>query len=72
MSERLKRRMRKLYRRYYAECFWGCRTDLEMTRPLLGFVLSRLRSFGGRRGYLDAAKLAEIAKEEGELCSRGS
>ena len=46
-----------LYREYHTRCFWHCPRDLTITEELLPLVVKGLRSHGGRRGFLLAAKL---------------
>jgi hypothetical protein len=47
----------RLFREFYATCFWHCPRDLEITEELVAFVAKGLRTYGGRRGFLLAAKL---------------
>jgi len=48
---------RRLYRQFYAQCFWYLRPDLEVNEDNLPIVIKGLRKHGGRRGFLLADKL---------------
>ena len=55
-----------LYREFHARCFWHSPPDLVITEDLLPFVVKGLRTHGGHRGFLLAAKLqpgARLASE---------
>jgi len=47
----------RLYREFYAQCFWHCPPDLVITEELLPLVVKGLRTYGGRRGFLLAEEL---------------
>jgi hypothetical protein len=49
---------RRLYREGYADCFWHMKPDLEITEETLPMIIQGLRDYGGRREFLEAAKLA--------------
>ncbi len=49
---------RRLYRECYADCFWHMKPDLEITEETLPMIIQGLRDYGGRREFLEAAKLA--------------
>jgi len=51
------REARRIYRRYYAQCFWYLRPDLMPTPADLPEIARGLRQHGGRAGFLLAAKL---------------
>jgi hypothetical protein len=48
---------RRLYREYYARCFWHRPRDLVITEELIPIVAKGLRQHGGRRGFMLAAEL---------------
>ena len=41
----------RLFRQYYAQCFWYLRRDLEVTEESLPLILHGLRTHGGHRGF---------------------
>ena len=45
------------YRDFYAQCFWSCRPDLEITEDKIPMVIRGLRENAGRKGYQIAALL---------------
>ncbi len=47
----------RLFREYYASCFWHCRPDLSITEAHIPLVVDGLRRHGGRKGLLAAARL---------------
>jgi hypothetical protein len=47
----------QLYRECHTQCFWHCPRDLDITENLIPFVVKGLRTHGGRRGFILAAKL---------------
>jgi hypothetical protein len=47
----------QLFREYYAACFWHLRPDLTVTEELLPQIVKGLRTYGGRRGALEADRL---------------
>jgi hypothetical protein len=50
---------RRLYREFYAACFWHLKPELVMTEEIIPIILRGLRTHGGRRGFLAAAQLEE-------------
>jgi len=57
-SEEERARMgQQLFKRYYAQCFWHLRPDLEVTPKLLPLIAQGLRRHGGREGFMEAKKL---------------
>ena len=58
LSEEERARMgQQLFKRYYAQCFWHLRPDLEVTPKLLPLIAQGLRRHGGREGFMEAKKL---------------
>ena len=51
------REARRAFRRYYAQCFWYLREDMEITLADVPEIVRGLRTNGGRQGYLLAARL---------------
>jgi hypothetical protein len=49
---------KRLYREFYSDCFWHLKPDLEITEATLPLIIRGLRDYGGRREFLEAAKLA--------------
>ena len=49
----------RLYREFYARCFWHCPRDLVITEELIPLVVQGLRKNGGRRGFILSAKLRQ-------------
>jgi hypothetical protein len=49
----------QLFREFYAACFWHLRPDLVITEEQLPLVIRGLRTHGGRRGLVAAARLIE-------------
>lgn len=47
----------RLFREYYAQCFWHSPRDLVITEDLIPFVIKGLRANGGRRGFILSAQL---------------
>jgi hypothetical protein len=50
---------RRLYREFYAACFWHLKPDLVVTDEVIPIIVRGLRQHGGRRGLLAAARLQE-------------
>ena len=48
-----------LFREFYASCFWHMKPDLIITEELIPLIIKGLRTHGGRRGLLAAARLKE-------------
>lgn len=57
--ERLKL-ARDLFREFYAQCFWHCPEDLDLTEDHIPMVAKGLRTYGGRRGFILSGKLREV------------
>jgi hypothetical protein len=57
---------RRLYREFYVACFWHRKPDLVVTEDMIPLIIRGLRTHGGRRGLLAAARLAdsEAASDE--------
>jgi len=51
------REARRLFRKFYAQCFWFMRPDLRVTNDDIPELVKGLRQNGGRQGFLLAAKL---------------
>ena len=51
------REARRIFRRFYAQCFWYMRQDMEVTIADIPELVRGLRQNGGRQGFLLAAKL---------------
>ncbi|MEI6147972.1 MAG: hypothetical protein WCS01_02670 [bacterium] len=51
------REARKIFREFYAQCFWFIRPDLRVTINDIPELVRGLRQNGGRQGFLLAAKL---------------
>ncbi|MCI0684336.1 MAG: hypothetical protein L0Y71_19675 [Gemmataceae bacterium] len=49
---------KRLYCECYADCFWHMQPDLEITEATLPLIIRGLQDYGGRREFLEAAKLA--------------
>jgi hypothetical protein len=47
----------RLFREFYAACFWHLRPDLVVTEEMIPIIVRGLRTHGGRRGLLAAAQL---------------
>jgi hypothetical protein len=50
---------RRLFREFYAACFWHLKPDLVVTEEMVPIIVRGLRTHGGRRGLLAAAQLEE-------------
>jgi hypothetical protein len=51
---------RRLFREFYAACFWHLKPDLVVTEEVMPILVRGLRTHGGRRGLLAAAQLEEL------------
>ncbi len=51
------REARRAFHRFYAQCFWYLREDLEVTREDIPEIIRGLQKNGGREGLLLASKL---------------
>ena len=49
----------RLFREFYAACFWHMKPDLVVTEALIPTIVKGLRTHGGRRGMIAAAELTE-------------
>ena len=49
----------QLYREFYALCFWHMKPDLVVTEEIVPTILKGLRTHGGRKGIMAAARLVE-------------
>ena len=49
----------RLFKQYYASCFWHWKPDLVITESMIPAVVKELCAHGGRAGMLAAAKLQE-------------
>ena len=47
----------RLFREHYSQCFWHYRPDLSITEERIPLVVKGLRSHGGRKELLAAARL---------------
>ena len=47
----------QLFREFRTSCFWYMKPDLVVTEALIPSIIKGLRTHGGRRGMLLAAKL---------------
>lgn len=50
---------RRLYREFFAACFWHLKPDLLVTEEMIPIIVRGLRTYGGRRGFLAAAQLEQ-------------
>ena len=51
------REARRAYRRFHTSCFWSFHPDYEVGADDLPWLIDRLRTHGGRDGWLAADKL---------------
>jgi hypothetical protein len=51
------REARRMYRRFYAECFWSFDPDFRVGPSDVGWVAEQLRKHGGRDAWEAAGKL---------------
>jgi hypothetical protein len=49
----------RLFREYFARCFWHWRPDLVLTERDIPGLVRGLRTYGGHRGMREAARLVE-------------
>lgn len=47
----------RLFREYHTQCFWHMKPDLLVTEATLPSIIQGLRTHGGRKGALAAARL---------------
>jgi hypothetical protein len=55
-------RAQRLFKQYYASCFWHMKPDLIVTEAMIPAIIKGLRVHGGRSAFLEADRL-EKAKE---------
>jgi len=53
------REAKRAFKKYYAQCFWFMREDLEINLENISEIINGLRQNGGRQGFLLAAKLCQ-------------
>jgi len=51
------REAKRLFRRFYAQCFWYMKPDMQISRADIPAIVRGLKQNGGREGYLLATKL---------------
>lgn len=51
------RETRRAYRKYHAQCFWYMPPDMEVKPSDIPEIIRGLQKYGGRQGFLLAAKL---------------
>ncbi len=51
------REARRLFRRFYAQCFWYMKPDMHITLADIPEIARGLRKNGGREGYRLAARI---------------
>jgi hypothetical protein len=51
------REAQRIFRRFYAQCFWYLREDLKVSLSDIPEIIRGLRQHGGREGFLLAEKL---------------
>ena len=51
------REAKRLFRRFYAQCFWYMKPDMQISRADIPAIVRGLKQNGGREGYLLASKL---------------
>lgn len=51
------REARRLYRRYFTQCFWSFDPDFEARAGDIAWVADQLRRHGGRAAWHDAERL---------------
>ncbi len=49
----------RLFREFYATCFWHMKPDLVVTAALIPVIVKGLRTYGGKRGMMAAAELTD-------------
>lgn len=57
----------RLFREFYAACFWHLKPNLVVTEEIIPIILRGLRLHGGRRG-LRAAALLEESEAASDEC----
>ena len=56
-SHRMAGRGQEIFRKYYAQCFWHLKQDLEITPQNIYIVIEGLNKLGGREGMIVAKQL---------------
>lgn len=56
----LLRRAQKIFKEYYAQCFWHFDPDHRVSRDNLDLLIEGLRLNGGRAGYILADELCQL------------
>ena len=51
------REARRIYRRFYPQCFWSYAPDLKITTADLSWVVKQLMKHGGREAWQAATRL---------------
>jgi hypothetical protein len=51
------REARRAYRRFHAQCFWSFDPDYQVSLSDIDWICQRLRTYGGREGWLVGASL---------------
>lgn len=51
------REAQEAFHKFYAQCFWYMRKDMDITAEDLPEIVRGLRHYGGRQGFLLADKL---------------
>ena len=49
----------RLFKEYYASCFWHLKPDLVVTETMIPVIVKGLCAHGGRKGMLAASALQE-------------
>lgn len=52
----------RLFREYFASCFWHWKPDLMITDVMIPMIVKGLCTHGGRKGMLAAAQLQDKEK----------
>lgn len=50
---------RRVFKEYYAQCFWSSRPDLLITEADFPWLIRGLRLHGGHKGYRLVAELCQ-------------
>jgi hypothetical protein len=56
----------RLFREFYAACFWHLKPDLVVTEEMIPIIVRGLRTHGGRCGLLAVAQLEGLAASSDE------
>ena len=57
VDERRLELARKVFKDFYAQCFWSYRQDAEIGEEDIPWIIRELRHYGGARGYQAVAEL---------------